>query len=147
MFTNIKYYLLGKKAQTVQNQIRMLLKRPSSVQGLHTIIVSQNKKDGNGIKRALNESFLTSPCIHCEFCMKPSNGSQYSFQHFVYSRYRILTINNVFFERNKIAEGGIRNTATGDSVDVSCFYSHIEPCWIQFSSVIVQALLVHASFV
>ena len=24
-----------------------------------------------------------------------------------------------------MAEGGIRNTATGDSVDVSCFYSHI----------------------
>ena len=46
-----------------------------------------------------------------------------------------------------MAEGGIRNIATGDSVDVSCFYSHIGPSWKIFSSVIVQTLLVHASFV
>ena len=41
-----------------------------------------------------------------------------------YSRYRSLTINNVFFEQNKMAEEGIRNTTTGVSVGVSCFYSH-----------------------
>ena len=28
--------------------------------------------------------------------------------------------------------GGIRNTATGDSVDVSCFYFHMGPSWIHF---------------
>ena len=44
-----------------------------------------------------------------------------------------------------MAEGGLRNTATGDYVDIRCFCSHIGPSWIHFSSVIVQALLVHAS--
>ena len=63
------------------------------------------------------------------------------------THYRTLTIHNVFFEQNKMAKGGIRNTATGDSIDVSCFYSHIGPSWIQFSSVIVQTLFMHASFV
>ena len=43
------------------------------------------------------------------------------------SRYRTLTIYNVFFEQNKMAEGGIRNTTTKDSVGVSCFYSHKGP--------------------
>ena len=33
------------------------------------------------------------------------------------SRYRALTIYNVFFEQNKMAEGDTRNTATGDFVD------------------------------
>ena len=56
------------------------------------------------------------------------------------SRYRTPTIYNVFFDKNQMAEGGIRNDATGDSVDVSCFYSHIRPSWIPFGSVIVQTL-------
>ena len=43
------------------------------------------------------------------------------------SRYRTLTIYNVFFEQNKMAEEGIRNTTTGDSVGVSCFYSNKGP--------------------
>ena len=46
------------------------------------------------------------------------------------SRYRNLTIYNVFFEQNKMAEGGIRNTNTEHSVGVSCFYSHKGPSWI-----------------
>ena len=46
------------------------------------------------------------------------------------TRYRTLTIYNVFFEQNKMAEGGIRNTNTGYSVGVSCFYSHKGPSWI-----------------
>ena len=37
------------------------------------------------------------------------------------TRYRTLTIYNVFFEQNKKAEGCIRNTPTGDSVGVNCF--------------------------
>ena len=45
-------------------------------------------------------------------------------------RYRTLTIYNVFFEQNKKAEGGLRNTTTGDSVCVSCFYSHKGTSWI-----------------
>ena len=44
-----------------------------------------------------------------------------------YPRYRTLTIYNVFFEQNKMAEEGIRNTTTGDSVGVSCFYSNKGP--------------------
>ena len=63
------------------------------------------------------------------------------------TRYRTLTIYNEFFEQNKMAEGGIRNYPTGDTVDVSCFYSHIGPSGIHFSSVIVQTLLVHARFI
>ena len=43
------------------------------------------------------------------------------------SRYRTLTIYNVFFEQNKMAEEGIRNGTTGDSVGVSCFYSNKGP--------------------
>ena len=46
-----------------------------------------------------------------------------------------------------MAEGGIRNTPTGDSDEISWFYSHIGPSWIHFSSVILQAFKVHASFV
>ena len=46
--------------------------------------------------------------------------------------YRTMTIYNVFFEQNKMAEGGIRNTLTGDYVGVSSFYSHKEPSWIHF---------------
>ena len=46
------------------------------------------------------------------------------------SRYRTLTIYNVFFEQNKMAEGGIRNATTGDSVGVSCVYPHKGPSWI-----------------
>ena len=48
----------------------------------------------------------------------------------LFSRYRTLTIYNVLFEQNKMAEVGIRNTTTGDSVGVSCFYSHKGPSWI-----------------
>ena len=44
----------------------------------------------------------------------------------VFTRYRTLTICNVFFEQNKMATGGTRSVTTGDSVDVSCFSSDIE---------------------
>ena len=47
-----------------------------------------------------------------------------------FTRYRTLTIYNVFFEQNKMAEGGIRNTTPGDSVGVSCVYPHKGPSWI-----------------
>ena len=47
-----------------------------------------------------------------------------------YTRDRTLTIYNVFFEQNKMAEVDIRNTTAGDSVGVSCFYSHKGPSWI-----------------
>ena len=43
------------------------------------------------------------------------------------TRYRTLTIYNVLFEQNKMADGGIRNSTTGVSVGVSCFYSHNGP--------------------
>ena len=49
---------------------------------------------------------------------------------FPYTRFRTLTIYNVFFEQNKMAEGGIRNTTTGHSVGVTCFYSHKGPSWV-----------------
>ena len=53
-----------------------------------------------------------------------------------YSRYRTPTICNVFLE-NKMAYGSIKHTDTRDSVDASCFYSHIGPSFsvkVQFRS-------------
>ena len=46
-----------------------------------------------------------------------------------------------------MAEGDTRNNNIGYSVDASCFYSHIGPSRMQFSSIIVQTLLVHVLFV
>ena len=46
-----------------------------------------------------------------------------------------------------MAEEGIRNTTTGDSVGVSCFILTKDRVGYMFSSVIVQNLLVNAIFV
>ena len=42
---------------------------------------------------------------------------------YIYTRYRTLTIYNVFFEQNNVAEMDTRNKDTVDYVDASDFYS------------------------
>ena len=58
------------------------------------------------------------------------------------SRYRTLTIYNVFFERNKMTEGDTRMPPLGILLmDENCFYSHIESHASQES--VVAQWLVH----